>query len=125
MILSKSRLVPDGMTQPRAELYAAVVNAHAGQILKKALHKHHQKAVKFTDSQIVLFWMSNDARVLKQWLRNRIIEIMRWTTISWWYYVKSKDMIADIGTRRCMSLQDVDENSVWAYGYEWMTQDES
>ena len=34
-------------------------------------------------------------------------------------------MIADIGTRPCRSIQDIDQNSVWINGYEWMTLEDS
>ena len=33
LIFAKSRLVPDDMTQPRAELYAALVNTYAGEVV--------------------------------------------------------------------------------------------
>ena len=54
LILSKTRLVPEEMTQPRAELFAAVVNTHTGEIVRKALSKYHKGSLKFTDSQIAL-----------------------------------------------------------------------
>ena len=112
LILSKTRLVPDGMSQPRAELYAAVVNTHAAEVVKRALGRFHSRSTKFTDSQIVLFWLSNDARALKQWLRSRVIEILRWSDVCSWFYIRSQDMIADLGTRRCMSTEDVNPESV-------------
>ena len=34
-------------------------------------------------------------------------------------------MIADIGTRRCSSIKDVDPDSLWINGHEWMKEDES
>ena len=125
LIFARSRLVPDGMTQPRAELFAALINSHTGEVVRKALYKHHKKSFKFTDSQIALFWITNDMRIMKTWLRNRVIEIRRITKLLQWLYVKSKDMIADIGTRRCTSISVVDNNSPWITGYPWMTEDES
>ena len=125
LLLGKSRLVPEGMTQPRAEMYAAVVNTHCGEIVRRALVKYHKQSVKFTDSQIVLHWISNDSRAHKQWLRNRTIEILRFTLAAWWLYLKSSDMIADIGTRPGAQLKDVDENSPWINGFEWMKGDSS
>ena len=123
LLLGKSRLVPEGMSQPRAEMYAAVVNTHSGEIVRRALAKYHKQSVKFTDSQIVLHWIHNDSRVHKQWLRNRQIEVLRFTLAAWWLYVKSADMIADIGTRRGAQLKDVDQDSNWINGFEWMKGD--
>ncbi len=125
LLLGKTRLVPENMSQPRGELYAAVVNTHAGEIVRKALYTYIKKSTKFTDSQIVLHWITNDARVLKPWVRNRCIEVRRLSDVSAWKYVKSADMIADIGTRPGATLEDIDQNSVWVNGFEWMKKEEN
>ena len=125
LIFGRSRLVPDGTTQPRAELYAAVVNAHSGEVVRRSISKFHKKSTKFTDSQIVLHWLCNNEQVLKEWTRNRVIEVQRFTDPTSHVYVKSKDMIADIGTRRCTSLDVVKPGSVWLQGFEWMRKEES
>ena len=121
LILAKSRLVPDGMSQPRAELYAALVNVHASEIVKRSLHKYHTNSLHFTDSQIALYWICNSGKTLKQWVRNRVIEIRRYTTADNWRYVQSGDMIADIGTRKGVQLHEVKSNSIWINGHNWMT----
>ena len=120
LIFSRSKLVPDGMTQPRAELFAALLCTHTGEIVRRALHKFHQKAFKFTDSQIALYWLTNEDIVLKQWTRSRVVEILRLTEKSSWWYVCSEDMIADIGTRRCTSTDVVHPDGIWMKGYDWM-----
>ena len=125
LVLSRSRLVPDGMSQPRAELYAALLNTHSGEVVKKAFQKYHQGHFKLTDSQIVLYWISNEERPLKQWIPNRVVEIRRFTTPESWFYVNTKNMIADKGTRRGSTLKDVDQESEWMNGCEWMKQDSS
>ena len=125
LMFSRSKLVPDGMTQPRAELFAALLCTHTGEIVRRALSKFHQQAFKFTDSQIALYWMTNDDIVLKQWTRSRVVEILRLTEKSIWWYVCSEDMIADIGTRRCTSIDVVHPDGVWMKGYHWMSGAES
>ena len=47
---------------------------------------------------------------MKQWVRNRVIEINRLTKRENWYYVNSENMSADIGTRKGATLKDVSEN---------------
>ena len=37
----------------------------------------------------------------------RVIEILRFTTKAQWYYVQTKDMLADIGTRKGVALEDI------------------
>ena len=125
LVFSRSRLIPDAMTQPRAELYAAVVNAHTGEVVKRSFHKHHKSSIKLTDSQIVLHWINNYDKPLKQWVRNRVIEIRRFTNPEDWKYVHTKDMIADIGTRRGVTLKQVSQGSLWQNGFEWMKLDAS
>ena len=125
LILARSRLVPENMTQPRAELYAALLNTHSGEVVRKALHKIHTGHMKFSDSQIALHWIKSEDRPLKQWVRNRTIEIRRWTNLYDWRYVDSKNMVADIGTRRGCTLGDIAPESTWIQGLPWMKEDAS
>jgi len=60
--------------------------------------------------------MSNAKKTLKQWVRSRVIENLRFTESDQWFYFKSEHMIADIGTRRGPTLADVDCNSRWFNG---------
>ena len=121
LIFSRSKLVPENMTQPRAELFAAVTNCHTGEVVKRALKQYHKTDLKFTDSQIVLYWLNNETRALKQWVRNRVLEVHRFSKIDDWRYVTSENMIADLGTRRGAVLNEVDANSEWMNGMQWMT----
>ena len=49
------------------------------------------------------------------WVRNRVIEINRLVDVSCWRYVDSKNMIADLGTRKGAKINDV-EGSDWING---------
>lgn len=125
LVLGRSRIVHDRMTQPRAELFAAVLNAHSGEVVRRSFHKWHTSALKLSDSQIALYWLSNDDKPLKQWVRNRSIEIRRFAQPSQWHYVSSNNMPADIGTRKGATLEDVQQSSTWIQGLDWMTKDSS
>lgn len=124
LVFARSRLIPNGMSQPRAELYAAVVNCHSSEIVSRALYKHHKCKLLFTDSQIVLYWLSNENRSLKQWVRNRVLEDLRFSLPQHWRYIHTNEMIADLGTRRGAKATDVDGNSDWVNGMSWMTLNE-
>ena len=39
LILSRTRVVPKGFSQPRAELYASLINSHTGEVVKRSLKK--------------------------------------------------------------------------------------
>ena len=79
LIFSRSKLIPDGLSQPRAELFAATMNAHTGEIVRRALQENHKGKMKLTDSQVVLHWLSNHEKAVKQWVRNRVIATLRFT----------------------------------------------
>ena len=76
LIFARSRLVSDESTQPRGELLAAVINLHTGNIIKRAFGDRNKSSFKLTDSLISLFWICNNNLILKQWTRNRVVEIL-------------------------------------------------
>ena len=125
LVFARSKLIEEGTTQPRAELIAALLNSHTGQVVKRAFGDLHKKALKLGDNQVVLHWIHNDRKALKPWTRSRVIEICRFTDRSQWFYVESEKLIADLGTRRGAKLKDVDSNSAWINGYDWMRKPES
>ena len=119
LIFARSKIIPEGMSIPRAELLAANMNAHTGEVVKRALSNHHNgKSLKLTDSQVTMHWLNNQELALKQWIRNRVVEILRFTRALEWKYVKTTDMPADLGTRRGASIKDVNMESVWQNGFE-------
>ena len=112
-------------TQPRAELSAAYLNTHTGEVVRRSLGKYHKYSTQLTDSRITLSWINNKDIPLKQWVRNRVIEICRFTDSSSWRHVRSEDMVADIGTRREAAVKDFLPDSVWDISLPWMTKDMS
>ena len=66
LIFSRSKLIPDGLSQPTAELFAATMNAYTGEIVRRALQENHKGKMKLTDSQAVLHWLSNYEKAFKQ-----------------------------------------------------------
>ena len=125
LIFSRSKLVPEGMSLPRAELLAANLNATTGHVVKLALGDLHKECLKLTDSQVALHWISNTKNPLKQWVRNKVVEINRLADRFLWKYVQSKDKVADIGTRKGASIADISSNSPWICGFDWMKKDKS
>ena len=120
LVFARSRLIPTGTTQPRAELIAATLNAHTGEIVRRSFGKHHKSSIKLTDSQIVLFWINGNDKQLKPWVRNRVAEIHRFCNTNSWRYINSRDMIADIGTRKGATLTTISQDSIWFNGFDWM-----
>ena len=124
LVFSRSKVVPEGITIPRAELMAATMNAATGQTVKRAFGDYHKKAIKLTDSMVALHWICSRRTVLKTWVRNRVIEINRLVDASCWRNVESSNMIADLGTRKGAKISDVVEDSDWINGLAWMRKPE-
>ena len=125
LLFARTKSVPKDMTQPRAELLAASVNASTGHVVRTALGDRHTKCIKLTDSQVALFWIDSYRAKLKMWVRNQCIHINRLAPKELWRYVKSQDMIADIGTRKGATIKDVGPESQWINGFDWMRGPES
>ena len=100
IVFSISKLVPESMTLSMAELFVAILNASTGHVVKLALGDLHKECIKLTDSQITLHWVSNTRNPLKQWVRNKVLEISRLADRTLWKYVQSKDILADLDTRK-------------------------
>ena len=90
----------------------------------KSFGRHLKNYSKITDSQVALFWINSTDKPLKPWVRSRVIEINRLSEISRWYYIQSKNNIADIGTRKGVQVKKIEQNSAWINGYPWMTASE-
>ena len=79
--------------------------------------------MKLTDSQVVLHWINNHDKPVKQWVRNRMVEMNKYTEPSEWMCVSSKDMVADLGTRPVDDINLVDPEVIWTNGHGWMKVD--
>ena len=120
LVFARTKIVPDDMSMPRAELSAAVLNAATGHVVKMSFGKFHKGHIKLTDSQVALYWISTFKAELLLWVRNRVIEINRLAPMEFWRYVRSKDNIADMGTRKGSTIEDIGPESEWINGKPWM-----
>jgi hypothetical protein len=123
LILSKTKIVPEDTTLPRAELMAATLNVHVSEIVKRSVQNllRIPSCTFVLDSEIVLHWISSYTKQLLPFVRNRVIEILRFTDPSRWFHVASSLNPADLGTRKGVKIEDVDRNSSWINGMDWMT----
>ena len=121
LVFSRSKVVPDGTSIPRAELMAAALNAATGHIVHKAFGKYHKGSIKLSDSMVALHWIACRYNSLKTWVRTRVVEINRLCDVSSWRYVDTANMIADLGTRKGAQICDVAQDSKWINGFPWMS----
>ena len=120
LVFARSKLVPPGMTIPRAELLAARLNAQVGHIVSRSLGDKVVKRYRITDSEISLHWIHSWDKPLKQWVRNCVIDINRFSDLTEWQWVQSGDNPCDLGTRQGVTVEDIKEGSEWFNGKGWM-----
>ena len=124
LVFSRTKIVPEGTTTPRAELMAAALNAATGLTVQKAFGKFHKRHLKLTDSMVAFHWISSPRAVLKTLVRGLVIEIRRLTDLEDWRHIDGSNMPADLGTRKGVKVEDVSEDSPWCKGLPWMVKAE-
>ena len=120
LVLGKTKIVPEGMTLPRAELCAAVLNVHIAEVVKRALKERVVDQILVGDSEIALHWMNSEVKQLKPWTRNKVIEVNRFSEPVDRYHISSDMNPADIGTRKGARIEDVAPGSEWESGKTWI-----
>ena len=123
LIFSRTKIVHDTST-PRAELVAAVLNASTSHVVKVSLKNLHKREWFITDSQVVLHWLNSLTTVLKMYVRNRVIEVLRLSDVVRWFHTDRSNNIADLGTRKGATIDDVKPGSLWDKGLPWMSEKE-
>ena len=122
LVFARTKIVHD-LSVPRAELVAALLNASTGLVVRTSLKQFHRRSWKVTDSQVALHWLNSTRSALKMWVRHRVVESRCLSDLENWFHVSRKDMVADIGTRKGATVDDVKPGSPWIEGFDWMRDD--
>lgn len=121
LVMGRSRVPPSKVTTiPRLELSAAVVAVRTGDMLKKEFEIEISEERYWTDSKVVLGYISNEARRFHVFVANRVERIKQGTESTQWWYVTSKDNPADHASRGLTAEQLVASN--WFKGPDLLWQ---
>ncbi|XP_027881704.1 uncharacterized protein LOC114149792 [Xiphophorus couchianus] len=100
LIMAKARVAPLKITTiPRLELTAAVVAARLSVLLKSELDMKIDTEFFWTDSQVVLSYINNEARRFHVFVANRVQIIRANTNPNQWNHVDTTENPADHASR--------------------------
>ena len=132
LIASKSRVTPiRPITVPRLELTAAVLSVKMSKQLVKELRFENIEEYFWTDSKVVLGYLTNESRRFHVYVANQVQKIKEHSPTAKWKYIRSEENPADLSSRG-VSAHDLVENKMWWKGpiflqdssWKWVSDDE-
>lgn len=120
LLMAKSRVIPSKgvITIPRLELQGALLATRLSKTLRNELDMKIDQEYLWTDSTIVLGYISNDSKKFMVYVANRVREIRQQTNPLQWHHIPGESNPADIASRgtRCQDLND----SIWFTGPDFL-----
>ena len=121
LVMGKSRVAPlKPVTIPRLELTAAVCSVRISQQLRRELSYHIDQEYFWTDSKVVLGYISNESRRFHVFVANRVQEIQNSTSVEQWNHVESKQNPADEASRGVKSQELLHSRWINGPAFPWM-----
>ena len=106
LLMGKARVTPlKPVTVPRLELVAALLSVKISVLLQKELEYENIKDYFWTDSSIVLSYISNESRRFHVFVANRVQQIRNHTEPYQWRHVVSSKNPADMASRGVTVLE--------------------
>lgn len=119
-LIAKSRVAPiKPISIPRMELTAAVVSVNITKMLQSELNYENLRSVYYTDSEVVIGYISNEARRFHVYVGNRVQHIRDRSDPEQWHHVPGKVNPADEASRSLTASQLLN-NKRWLSGPDFL-----
>lgn len=116
LVFAKSRVTPlKQISIPRLELTAAVLSVKVASFLNKEFKFQNVKNFYYTDSQVVLGYLGNEAKRFHVFVANRIQQIKDLSSAHEWVFVKGEENPADLASRGAF-VQMLLKDTLWFNG---------
>ena len=121
LVAARARVTPlERITIPRVEMQSAVLGVRLAKAIINGCGLRFQEIIHISDSKCTLATIRKDSTALKEFMGNRVAEIIECTNVSQWFYVESADNIADLGTRLGATIESISGDSQWQQGPRWI-----
>ena len=123
LVESKAKLTPlDQKGEPvKAEICGAVCAVRLRRYIEKHSRMEIEKWLHLLDSQTVLGAIQRNSYGYQTFFANRVGEIQKSSSVDEWWWIPGDLNVADIITRGA-APEDLQENSVWQTGPEFLKQ---
>lgn len=120
LVCSKTRVTKlRSVSIPRLELCGAVLLAKLMKRVTDNFKIEKQKIFLWTDSTVVLVWLSAHASRWQTFIAHRVSEIHKIYQADQWQHVRTYDNPADIASRGSFP-SDLVNNQLWFHGPPWL-----
>ena len=126
LVLAKGRVAPvKAITVPRLELNAAVLSIRASKFLQNELmYEMEIEEMFWTDSEVVLGYISTNARRFHVFVANRVQQIRDHCTTEQWRHVKTTENPGDCASRG-VGVEDLLQHSSWLDGPSFLWKEDT